>query len=259
MSRKANTINEKDSQSVKERKEYYNTIVCDKKPYFFIYVYDSLKKEHNAFQRNENKRCLREFGKTLNEVLNNPTTEEEHRMIYYYHQNKIVDETPSVMNKISWYVENEFKNFKLPKIDNNDFIELLKTSKGYKKSHYNKIVPLYDDYIKAIKKTKNDSLLNNSKSSEVNAHKETLFNSLKDRLLTICSNREELCNIVIDMCYKKNGSSKHFAWAMCGDQIIQNLLAKSNKTFSYPIMTDEEKHDFEYKGYKFKMITREYE
>ena len=86
--------------------------------------------------------------------------------------------------------------------------------------------------------------------------KENAFSDLKDKLLTICPNEEELCNIVVDMCYKDMKNSKHFAWAMCGGQIVKNLLDKNGNTITYPIMVENENYDFEYKGYKFKMHTK---
>ena len=49
----------------------------------------------------------------------------------------------------------------------------------------------------------------------------------------VCSNRFVLCDIVLDICYKKS-STKRFAWEMCGDEIIQNLLDKHNGVISYP-------------------------
>ena len=50
----------------------------------------------------------------------------------------------------------------------------------------------------------------------------------------ICNNEEQLCNIVLDLCYQKN-TSKQFAWDVCGDLIIQRLLQKNNYIINYPV------------------------
>ena len=50
-----------------------------------------------------------------------------------------------------------------------------------------------------------------------------------------CPDRFVLCNLVLDICYQKN-STKRFAWEMCGDEIIQNLLAKNGWIISYPVL-----------------------
>lgn len=231
-------------------------MVCDKKPYFFIYVYDHLRKEYNKLKKDENKHCLREFAKPLQEILNNPQTEEEKTMVYYYNRKQVVDESPSVMNKIAWFVEEEFKKFTLPKPDKNELAELLKTESGYNKATYNKIKPLYHDYLELMKNMNKTFTLSKVGSNEKTSMKENAFSDLKDKLLTICPNEEELCNIVVDMCYKDMKNSKHFAWAMCGGQIVKNLLDKNGNTITYPIMVENENYDFEYKGYKFKMHTK---
>lgn len=256
---KPNVINEDDSEEVKQRKEFYQTLVCDKKPYFFIYVYDHLKKEYNKLKRDEDKRCLKAFGKTLQEVLDNPETQEEKDTAYYYNRKKIVDESPSVMNQIAWIVEEEFKKFTLPKPNKDEYVDLLKSESGYSKANYSKIVPLYDEYVKTVKSMNSKFLLNRATGSEKTLIRESLMEDLKNKLLSICPNEEELCNIVVDICYKKSNNSKHFAWAMCGNQIIKNLLSKNGNKLSYPIMTEDEDFDFTYKGYKFKMITKECE
>ena len=51
----------------------------------------------------------------------------------------------------------------------------------------------------------------------------------------ICPNRSALCDIVLDICYKKS-ATKRFAWEMCGDDIIQNLLSRNGGVISYPVL-----------------------
>lgn len=46
----------------------------------------------------------------------------------------------------------------------------------------------------------------------------------------ICPNECELCDIILDMCYKSS-HSKQFAWEICVDTIIHNLLAKITMKF----------------------------
>lgn len=256
ISHKVNTITENDSEEVIQHKEYYNTLVCDKKPYFFIYVYDHLKKDYNKLKKDENRRCLRRFGKTLDEVLTNPETDEEKDTVFYYNRKKIVDDSPSVMNKIAWFVEEEFKKFTLPKPTKDEFVELIKTDSGYKKSNYTKVLPLYKDYLQAMKNINSVFMLNKTNSLDKTVVRENMLSNLKDKLLGICSNEEELCNILIDICYKDIKNSKHFVWSVCGEQIIRNLLSKNNNTVTYPVMVENEDYDFEYKGYKFKMFSK---
>lgn len=49
----------------------------------------------------------------------------------------------------------------------------------------------------------------------------------------VCPNQETLCDIVLDITYKKGGTKK-FAWEICGEQIIKNLLEKNNSIIRFP-------------------------
>ena len=67
----------------------------------------------------------------------------------------------------------------------------------------------------------------------------------------ICSNENELCDIVLDLCYQ-NESSKQFAWDIAGDVIIKNLLVRRDYNIEYPLRGG---NDFEYQGEYFSMKT----
>jgi hypothetical protein len=56
---------------------------------------------------------------------------------------------------------------------------------------------------------------------------------------------------MLDICYdRENG--KRFVWDVCGDVIIDNLLAKNNHEIHFPVVVDED-GDFEYGGQNFEM------
>ena len=249
-------IHESDDEKERERKEFYQTLVCDKKPYFFIYIYGQLKKDYLKLRKKENQRCVWLFGRTLEEVLANPLNEEEEKTKFYYELTRNVDESPSVMNKIAWQVEKEFKNFRVSNLGVEDCVSILRTDRKYKNLTYKKIYALYDEYLKIIKSTNDMFLLKNPSGSEKTKVRETQFQNLKIKMLKICPNEEELCNILLDICYEKSDRSKHLVWAICGRQLIINLLNRNGWEVSYPILSNEEDGDFVYKGYNFKIFTK---
>ena len=53
------------------------------------------------------------------------------------------------------------------------------------------------------------------------------------------------------MCYSKSKYSKQFAWDICGEVFIQNLLRRKNYKISYPTLDDN--GNIEYLGMKFSM------
>jgi hypothetical protein len=74
--------------------------------------------------------------------------------------------------------------------------------------------------------------------------------TFKKACFLICPNEEMLCNIVIDMCYTNN-NSKQFAWDICGDVFIKNLLRKNNYEINYPTLCKT--GDILFNGQCFKM------
>lgn len=255
ISQKANEVRDDDNPEIVEQKLFNASIVADKKPYFFIYVYPHLRTEYNLLKQQENKRCLRRFNKTLEEVLKNPQSEEELDTIKYFNLKKPVEENPSLMNKIAWYVEKEFKNFKLDKIQSTEYVNLLKTERPYKKSIYNSILELYHEYMKSIKNFSAKNNIIKLDYIEKTSRRNNMMQELKQKALAICNNEEELCNIMVDICYANEKNSKYFAWSICGEQIIKNLLVKNDYKVSYPIYSNEET-DLKYKGLSYKIHTK---
>lgn len=256
---KPNEIHENDTEEDKERKEFYNRIVADKKPYFFIYIYEGVKKEYSTLRKNENKRCLRKFGKTLDEIIANPETQDELDAVKYYNKKCPIDMSPGIVNQIAWYVEDYFKGLKFDKLKSNEYVSLLKTDVPYSSENYKKCLPVYKKYLNEIKLMSSALAAARADYEERTEARSCAMDGIKDVLNSISSDEEELCNIVIDMCYKDVKTSKHFAWSMCGNKIIGNLLDKNGGYVEYPIMvdSDDEECDFIYKGYKFKMFRKD--
>jgi hypothetical protein len=75
--------------------------------------------------------------------------------------------------------------------------------------------------------------------------------------LAICSNIEELTDIVVDICYKGNNNSKQFAWDICGEQMLLNLLKKNNHTIQYPIA--DPNGDISFGGENYTLMFRQLE
>jgi hypothetical protein len=89
--------------------------------------------------------------------------------------------------------------------------------------------------------------------SDLRAKTEEFKNRFKLECGYACPNEKELCNIILDMCYKNN-NTKQFAWDICGDIIIENLLEKNCYIINYPVK--DENGDIQFGGNKFKMCER---
>lgn len=66
--------------------------------------------------------------------------------------------------------------------------------------------------------------------------------------------KKMLCDIIIDLCYSSS-KSKQFAWDICGEVIIENLLEKNNHMMNYPVLV-KSNGEFEFGGEQFIMCQK---
>ena len=73
----------------------------------------------------------------------------------------------------------------------------------------------------------------------------------------ICSNEDELCDILLDLCYKTN-KSKQFVWNVVGDVIVNRLLKLKDNHIKYPALVTQRdgQYDFDYCGKLFRMMEK---
>ena len=195
---------------------------------------------------------------TLNELLTlDDVNEDQAEFIKYYYRGLPVGIGNCVMNKICKRFEDEFDGFirSMPKAEAFDYSILCSEAK-YNTSQYYKILKLYEEYNSRIRSV---AIANNNLKTDKNERQAVvslLNNKFKEECSIICVNEDELCNIVLDMCYKKS-ATKRFAWIVCSDIMIKNLLKKNNYEINIPVLN--KCGDIEFAGERFEVIKREIE
>lgn len=237
-----------------ERRRFYQEIVADKKPYFMRIIYPALMKQYNTYIKNTNKNALREFQMTIEELTEIPEerqTERQRDFLRYYRKRMPVGMNDCVMNKICRRFEKEFDGYLGRHNAATDFdYTIMKSGAEYARSQYNAIQKLYEDYNKRLRSyvvfanyERVDEYDTYSRMSEMRAE-------FEQECAKICPDRDALCDIVLDICYTKS-STKRFAWEMCGNEIIKNLLRRNDGVISYP--TIDPNGDIEYGGERFSL------
>ena len=245
--------------------DFQKRIMASHKPYFMTYVYPALKTENNKYIKHSNNNAERRFATYgihgIEDLQNyeNKTEEMKEYLRYYYHLSP-VGNNPCVVNRIAWLFESHFKQYltRLSKADKDlaeskfDY-DILKSHSEYSKSNYDKMYKLYKEYNAFIKMQKaKDEMIHKDRLdnwSEI----QTYINWFQDECYRICSNEDELTDIVLDICYQhENG--KQFAWDMCGNIILKNLLKQHNYNISYPYRVNQN-GDFTYFGNHFNIRT----
>lgn len=238
----ANKIDyEKDSEEEIERKKFNQKICAHKKPYFFQYNYLSLKRDYDKYVKIAQENAISIYKKTLDELLSSDClTEDEQKFIDNYTRKLPLDVSPSVMNRIAWAVEKETDNLKMLCRTNYSCNDLY-TSNGYEERLYNVVKLICDNYRTAMKKESKNILTQNENSSNfVQSTSEMLEYYVKEMHIE-CPNEEVLCDILIDLCYKKtekNKYSKDILWSACGNVIIDRLLKSHDYKMRYPVKSN---------------------
>lgn len=235
-------------------REMYHEIVADKKPYFMRYIYPDLMKQYNTYVRNSNKNAIREFGISVNEIEALPDDERSDRMnefLDYFYRFIPVGLGDCIMNRICRKFESTFDGFLSKQKPTEKFdYSIMKRGCSYTKAQiarlseafatYHRRVKDYAIYQKFERVDDDDALRRHSELKQEFLHQCSL----------LCSDRFTLCDMLIDLCYKRN-NAKWFVWDMCGDEIIENLLVRSGMKIFYPVRDDN--GDVVYRGERFAM------
>ena len=239
-----------------DKSDLYRTIVADKKPYFMRYIYPAVMKQYNTYVKCTNKNSLRRFGVPVSEMMSSDESllsEEQKEFIKYYKLRMPLGMNDCVMNKICRRIEEAFDKrvSAQPKAELFDY-SIMRNNKVYSQKQYYDIKKEYIEYNHRLKNF--EALSSYENADELSSFEE--LKSINDEFIrectAICPNADVLCQIVLDLCYTKM-STKKFAWSMCGDEIIDNLLKNNKNTIEYPVLDPD--GDIMFGGEKFKMHT----
>lgn len=241
-------------------RDFYRSVVAERKPYFMRYIYPALMKQYNTYIKNTDRNALREFQMTVSEMKKLPyeeLTDRQKDFLKYFDYRMPVGVGDCVMNKICRRFEDEFdgyvgKHNTMVKFD----YTIMRSDADYSSSQFNAIKKLYEDFNKRLR---NYAIFADyERVDECDSFKEMsiMNDEFRKECNIICQNKDSLCNIILDMCYTKS-STKRFAWSMCGSDIIHNLLSKNNNTISFPSI--DHSGDIHYCGERFSVISKKLE
>jgi hypothetical protein len=166
-------------------------------------------------------------------------TEEESEFISYYYQRMPVGTHNCVMNRICRRFEEEFDEyFAKNGMDDNFDYSILKSGQEYTASQFHAVEKLYGQYTKRLQEYIQFSKHERIDDDESASKRSAMIHDFKVECQQVCSNGAILCDIIVDLCYCHNGS-KQFAWDICGDEIVENLLANNNRIICFPVMNDD--------------------
>lgn len=252
---KENKILPDDSTEEIERKKLYARLCADKKPYFFAYNYSSLKTEYDAFIRNASSNAVSLYKKDLDALLaeyeNGVLTDEnELRFVMDFYYKMPLDRSRSTMNRICWAIEKEFDGVDMFKDVVFDYSRL-KSGNDYNEKTFDVINHICLTYKPSVQLAKKKAAIRDEYDSEEDWQSvDIILQNLVESLHANCTNEEELCDILVDLCYGGN-IPKQILWKTCGDVIINRLLHAHDYKMYYP--QKSERGEFWCQGVQYEM------
>lgn len=236
--------------------ELNEKIVAAYKPYFMTYVYSTLKARYSKYLRDNEETATKKFYAnygidSVRDLIDyDDKTEEMKDFLSHYESDRKIGLNPCVVNRICYYLEDifpsaSFSRKKPPVFD----WSILKSGVAYSKYDYERIKELHERHVCEVDEFNKYCRENGNADGYGGYTKDDFIRRFKRLAYQICSNKYELCDMVIDICYQSEGS-KQFAWDVAGDVIIENLLKRNDYLIEYPSHGGDE---FEYQGEMFSM------
>lgn len=252
---KANEIKDTDSKEEKARKRKYQKLCADKKPYFFVYNYDTEMRAYKAHREKYETEAPMYWGRSLQELLSEKDkTSGQSSFVKSYIKNSPIDMSKSTMNRICLKIEEYLDDVKLKERKPFDY-SILKSGRQYNSGLKYQIEQIYKKYKQGIKSVvlECNEEIPSEELPEYNEYKDSIIDWFGDRCHAICPDDIMLCDILVDICYSGR-NQKEIVWELCGDTIVENLLKHSNGTLSFPKQV-KENGEFECMGHQFIMTT----
>lgn len=242
--------------------DFINSIVADRKPYFFRYLYPKENAKYMEYRKKENDYCEEQFFRTLDELLALPDSELSTSELNYKY-NKYLRYIPLIdhggrMNKVCHYMEDHLAEIKRlrRKHTSEDVLNLMYS--GNNQNFCDEDVALMNEFYLAYKKAKekfkksqrNDFDDSNSATNTFNTKVKDIREQISEK---ISSSVEYQCDLAIYISYELHPSrTKDFCWELFGNQIIKNIECNSSTPALLPVPAKD--GDIEYLGKRYKTM-----
>lgn len=233
-------ITPEDDEETCRRKERDLCLVTSKKPYFMRYIYADLMKEWRMYVQNANTHAMRMYRMKIAQleqaVKQGEATPDQEDFLRRFHDRMPVSDGSCLVNRICRAIEDAL-GVKPDDAAPFDY-SIYKTDMPVPLSAYDELRQLYREYISDTRSLARDISAKKLADGTFTMYKNVLIEYYREQCEEVVGNAEQLCNILIDICYG-GSASKAFVWDICGEQIIRNLLKASDGRI-YAIVRDAE-------------------
>jgi len=253
-------IYDDDTEEVKNEKEFDNSILLGRHPYFFKYLYKDTKRKYVKHLSGYDLSFKQKFNISLTDAINKPRRKlDEQKLLDAYYQYMTVIDSDCVMNMLCKHIESIDFNIKEKlKVDYD-----LEIYKQYQKENiednretYNKVLEGYNNFRKEIKDLGNMGIRNSSNNGKyddnIEAQTKGIYEGFKKKMIIICPNIDELVNYLVEIFYVQYPKfNKDFLWNIYGKYMFANVTLHNSEPILFPI--HNKSGSIEYLNKKFKL------
>ena len=234
-----------DSDIVVKEKNLHNSILLNKYPYFFKYLYKNVKKFYNKYCETNEITCHQKYKMSFKKLKElDRLSIEQKQFIDNFYKYMPLTYSDSPMNILCRYIEgiNFEINKKIKSLDSSIAIINIykKNNHQYTSKQYEEVIQILNQHMSKIKYNK---ILFNNTANNYNYDENTMQNfkidndSLEQELNKICSDVYLVTNILLDYFYKdKPSANKDILWNTYGKYIYNNVKNNTidNPKFPFP-------------------------
>lgn len=226
-----------------QKRKLYTRILADRKPYFMRYIYPAIARDYNTYIKKCNTKARWRFLMSVDELLKknkDELTDEQREFLSYYWRNMPLSMSSCVMNRICRRVEGIFRSYigNYKQAGRFDYT-VFKSGVEYDRAHYKEVEKIYLDYAAEARRVVIAQACGEAGPGDRNNR----IIAMTRKMAAVCTNSRELCDIMIDIGYRREGT-KQLIWDVCGPTMVENLLNNRGWTLSYPEQCDDGEIEF---------------
>lgn len=246
---------EEDTDEVKHKKEFFNSILVEKKPYFFKYLYKDSRVAYNKFLREEES-YRQIYGIDLSSIQHKDESKLTEKEKYYLasmnYRNPLI-ESDCEMNRICRYLESVDFDIKHPKEHHEDIYNLYMCD-GIEKNinTYNSVKRSVKNFFQSLREDISMSDYSTSLKYVPDEEHKIInkYDLFKDTMTDLCSNINELVNYLVEIFYVDMRScNKDILWKTFGKTMFTNVYNKSSKKVFIPQIEDDGEYTYLFDRY----------
>jgi len=255
---------ENDSEVLLKQKYFQNKLVAKKKPFFMIYIYESLLNEYRTYINTERISCFENHGVKLKELKSKENKSlEEKDFLRKYYKNMPLTTYNCIVNKLCWHLEGvdkELKNTKVPRSTSEYIESMINKNIKWDEEKYKNTKLLFRKFGKeksiALKNMKlsiknKDNKLDSLDEENNEFDLDNFYEKYRGLWLEITTNETEFANYAFKISYTLN-KNKDFLWCLAFNGLISNLKSNFNKYVKIPVECLKE-DGVEYLGQYYKL------